>query len=84
MDETLKMQYGEKVAKVYEALKNDLIELDEKHTGLKDKYGVEQKASHFYHYTFQPVDLAFDEDTPNEVRQEVISVFDKHLKPTGN
>ena len=84
MDETLKFIHGEAVAKVYEALKNDLQELDKKYTELKDINGKEIKASSFYSYTIEPTNLMFNDPIPNDLKQDVIALFDKHLKPKGN
>ncbi len=84
MDETLKMMHGETVAKIYEALKGDLFKLNEKYPDLKDKYGKEQKTGHFYNFTIEPTNLMFEDDIPNDLKQDVIALFDKHLKPKGN
>lgn len=84
MDETLKAQHGETVAKIYEDLKTDLSLLNEKYQNLKNKYGIEQRAGEFYRFTIEPTNLKFDDDIPIDLKQEVTAIFDKHLKPKGN
>ncbi|MFC4232282.1 hypothetical protein ACFOW1_10295 [Parasediminibacterium paludis] len=82
MDETLKLQHGESVAKVYELISNDLADIDDKYTDLKDQWGNHQKASHFYLYTFEPVKLSWNDNPPQELKNDVMAVFDKYLKRT--
>ncbi len=83
MDETLKFIHGETVAKIYEALKNDLLDLDKKYTEFKDIHGKELRASSFYSYTIEPTNLMFKKQISNDLKQDLIALFDKHLKPKG-
>lgn len=80
MDETLRLQHGDNVAKIYENLKLDLLEFDNKYQNLKNKYGQEQRASQFYRYSIEPVNLFIDDDTPDDLRMDIIGIFDKHFK----
>ena len=78
MDNTLKFIHGEEVAKVYESLQKELNELNEKYE-LTDLQSGRKNATSYFHYSIEPTQLFFHDDIPPDLKDDVKSIFDKHL-----
>lgn len=79
MGETFEFFHGKDTAAIYDSIAAELKEVDEKYKDLKDKFGNPIKASSLYIYSFEPTKLNWRDGMTNEIKEDVIAVFDKYL-----